>query len=220
MLAGANDKPEGKQRLSSTERRAAIVRTAMNLFAQNGFRGTTTRELAAAVGVSEPVLYQHFPSKSDLYTAIVEQMVSDVAEGFRELLLLPNENVPEEEYFQQLGEQLLEWYLDGARNMRLLLFSALEGHELAQLWHSKATVHFAGAVEGYLKSRAERQGYEIGNATVAARAFIGMVSHYGMISSIFYCDSLEHQRKEIVRQFVQIYLNGIRGRRADGAAQR
>ena len=58
--------------MTATERRAAIIQAAMKLFSERGFRGTTTREIASAVGVSEPVLYQHFPSKGDLYTAIIE----------------------------------------------------------------------------------------------------------------------------------------------------
>src|SRR4051812_3607686 len=59
-------------RMSSDDRRAMILDTACSLFAQKGFRGTTTRELAAAVGVTEPVLYEHFKTKSDLYSAIIE----------------------------------------------------------------------------------------------------------------------------------------------------
>ena len=60
-------------RLSSQARRAAILDAAVRLFSEKGFRGVTTRELAAAVGVSEPVLYQHFETKRDLYHAIIEE---------------------------------------------------------------------------------------------------------------------------------------------------
>ena len=54
-------------KLSKADRRKAIVETAANLFAEVGFRGGTTRELAKRVGVTEPVLYEHFQTKSDLY---------------------------------------------------------------------------------------------------------------------------------------------------------
>jgi AcrR family transcriptional regulator len=46
-----------RQRLSKDQRRQAIVEAAAALFAERGFRGVTTRELAKAVGVTEPVLY-------------------------------------------------------------------------------------------------------------------------------------------------------------------
>ena len=58
-------------RLDGDERRRAIVMAAVPLFARNGFAGTTTRELAAAAGVSEALLFKHFPSKQSLYREIL-----------------------------------------------------------------------------------------------------------------------------------------------------
>src|SRR5216684_4335414 len=59
-------------RLDSDDRRRAIVTAAVPLFARNGFAGTTTRELAAAAGVSEALLFRHFPSKQLLYREILQ----------------------------------------------------------------------------------------------------------------------------------------------------
>ena len=59
-------------RLDSEERRRAIVATAMPLFARHGFAGTTTKEIARAAGVSEALVFQHFPSKAALYAQILE----------------------------------------------------------------------------------------------------------------------------------------------------
>ena len=58
-------------RLTADERRTAIVQVATKVFAENGFHGTTTRELAKAAGVSEALLYKHFPSKESLFSAIL-----------------------------------------------------------------------------------------------------------------------------------------------------
>jgi AcrR family transcriptional regulator len=58
-------------RLDNDERRKAIVTAAVPLFARKGFAGTTTRELAAAAGVSEALLFRHFPSKQSLYREIL-----------------------------------------------------------------------------------------------------------------------------------------------------
>jgi TetR/AcrR family transcriptional regulator, transcriptional repressor of aconitase len=57
-------------RLDGDERRKAIVRAAVPLFARKGFAGTTTRELAEAAGISEALLFKHFPSKQLLYREI------------------------------------------------------------------------------------------------------------------------------------------------------
>src|SRR4029450_7466050 len=59
-------------RLSPEERRQAIADAVRGVFADKGFDGTTTRELAKATGVSEALLYKHFPSKESLYAAMLE----------------------------------------------------------------------------------------------------------------------------------------------------
>jgi len=58
------------RKMSGEERRTAIIKAVQHLFAYKGFAGTTTRELAEAAGVSEALLYRHFPTKEALFTAI------------------------------------------------------------------------------------------------------------------------------------------------------
>ncbi len=57
-------------KLSSEERRTAIIKAVRGVFAEKGFEGTTTRELAEAAGVSEALLFKHFPTKESLFTAM------------------------------------------------------------------------------------------------------------------------------------------------------
>ena len=57
-------------KLSSEERRAAIISAVRKVFAERGFHGTTTRALASAAGVSEALLFKHFPNKEALYSAM------------------------------------------------------------------------------------------------------------------------------------------------------
>jgi AcrR family transcriptional regulator len=65
-------------RLSADERRAQLERIAGQLFAENGYHGVSMEQLADAAGVSKPVLYQHFPSKRDLYLALVRDAVREM----------------------------------------------------------------------------------------------------------------------------------------------
>ena len=58
-------------RFDGDERRKAIVAAAVPLFARKGFAGTTTKELAEAAGISEALLFRHFPSKKHLYGEIL-----------------------------------------------------------------------------------------------------------------------------------------------------
>jgi AcrR family transcriptional regulator len=54
-------------RLSAEERRAAVLETACRVFSKASYHGATTAEIARESGVTEPVLYRHFPSKRELY---------------------------------------------------------------------------------------------------------------------------------------------------------
>jgi AcrR family transcriptional regulator len=57
-------------RLSSEERKADIIKAVRQAFAEKGFHGTTTKELARAAGVSEALLFKHFPNKESLFAAM------------------------------------------------------------------------------------------------------------------------------------------------------
>src|SRR5437762_3173770 len=76
-------------RLDSDERRQAIVDTAVPLFARKGFAGTTTRELAEAAGISEALLFRHFPSKHLLYREILQQVGCQGDPALEQLASLP-----------------------------------------------------------------------------------------------------------------------------------
>lgn len=64
--------PAGPRRLPAAERREAIVRAAVRVFSSSSYAGATTAEIAREAGVSEPVLYRHFASKRDLWTACLD----------------------------------------------------------------------------------------------------------------------------------------------------
>src|SRR5438445_2728486 len=76
-------------RLSAEERRQAIADAVRGVFVKKGFDGTTTRELAKAAGVSEALLYRHFPSKEAMYEAMSQScMTGRMAEEYKTILSL------------------------------------------------------------------------------------------------------------------------------------
>jgi len=60
-------------RMPAAERRQGLIDTALSMFAEGSYRGTTTAEIAHEAGVSEPILYRHFASKRDLYLACIDE---------------------------------------------------------------------------------------------------------------------------------------------------
>lgn len=60
-------------RLPASVRRLQLLDTAAALFAERGYFGATTAELAKAAGVTEPIIYRHFHSKKELFIAIINR---------------------------------------------------------------------------------------------------------------------------------------------------
>lgn len=73
-------------RMNAIDRRMQLLEASISCFAEFGYQGTTTARLARASRVSEPVLYQHFPSKRDLFVALVEEVGREVLREWRKAI--------------------------------------------------------------------------------------------------------------------------------------
>jgi AcrR family transcriptional regulator len=195
--------------MSSAERKAAIVQAAFEMFSNKGFKGTTTRELAAAVGVSEPVLYQHFATKAELYAAIVDHMLERVSTSFEASMGKMTFDEAPRVFLQVLGEQVMRWFVEETQYIRLLLFSALEGHGLSEIWHERATAELLRMVMEYLGHQAKRGVLRIENPELSARVFTNMVAHHGMVVAIFQRPLQGVTHEEYVRDCVETFLRGV-----------
>lgn len=69
------------QRLSADARREQILDVAIDVFGRAGYYGASMNDIAEAAGVTKPVLYQHFDSKSDLYSALLGEVGSRMLEA-------------------------------------------------------------------------------------------------------------------------------------------
>jgi len=61
------------QRVTGTERRKQIIWVATELFARQGFKATTTRQIAQQARINEAIIFRHFPHKEDLDWTIIDQ---------------------------------------------------------------------------------------------------------------------------------------------------
>ena len=70
------------RRLPADERRRTIVQAALRVFSSGSYAGSTTAEIAREAGVSEPLIYRHFPSKRDLWAACLDAAWEEFREAF------------------------------------------------------------------------------------------------------------------------------------------
>jgi AcrR family transcriptional regulator len=198
-------------RLSHQARRAAILEAAVRLFSEKGFRGVTTRELAAAVGVSEPVLYQHFETKRDLYRAIIEERAiyagCRIPERFGEGW---GDRTDDRQLLIELANGIIDWHKNDPAYARLLIFSGLEHHELSQMFIERYATAFQAGLASFFERRiAERKFRDIDPA-IAAHSFIGLAANYGMSCAVFQRATIDLPQQRAVDGFVDIFLEGIK----------
>jgi TetR/AcrR family transcriptional regulator len=135
-------------------RRAQLLDVAATLFSQRGFAGTTTRQIAAAVGTSETVLFRHFPTKENLYAAILERWAptAELDRWLADLRALADTG-DDEALFRAVVTAILESYRRDPVHHRLMLFAALEDHALARIALVKYTVPISSFLREYVARR-------------------------------------------------------------------
>ncbi len=73
-------------RMRAPQRRRQLLEVAAKLFAARGYRGTTTADLAADAGVTEPILYRHFENKLDMFVTLIGEISKEVIRAWQEAL--------------------------------------------------------------------------------------------------------------------------------------
>src|SRR5580704_9575920 len=111
--------------MSAIDRRQQLLETALDIFSRKGFEGATTKEIAAAAGVTEAVIFRHFPSKQALYEAILDQEiqtgeVQSCIAGYRACM----ERNDDEGLIRSLAEMIFRGSHRDQRCGRVLLFAA------------------------------------------------------------------------------------------------
>lgn len=197
-------------RLSKADRRQAIVDTAAQLFAEVGFRGGTTRELAKRCGVSEPVLYEHFQTKSDLYAAIIDASSRHGFEEGREALDRLATGNDAHAFFSRLANLIVEFQAKHPNYLRLILFSALEKHELSENFFECQGRVIHRIVTDFIKRQTAEGAFRPVDAALAARSFMGMVLHYSLFDQHFGFKLVRASRKRAIDSMVDIFLHGLK----------
>lgn len=196
----------------SKDRRADILNAASELFAQRGFRGTTTRDLASHAGVNEAIIFRHFKTKQDLYSAILDSKACEHRQSGCEDMQRLTETGDDSEVFLSVARQALKNLLeDDARFFRLLLYSGLEGHELTEMFYASYVRPGREALAAYIQKRIDEGAFQAVDANLAARAFMGMFVSYALGRAVFRFQHLPQVEPEAaLDSFVSIFLSGIK----------
>jgi AcrR family transcriptional regulator len=204
----------------------------MRLFSERGFRGTTTKEIAQAAGVSEAIIFRHFATKEDLYSAIIDLKSCD---GFAAGLAAPagadHTNCPQvvekvrgrvaeamaarddRAAFEGIALAMMEHHQSDHEMLRLLLYSALEGHQLAQIFWDKNVRVLYEFMGGYIRERQREGAFRGADPLLVVRSFTGAVIHHSLNNILWERDPARRiinvPNEHAAREFTEILLRGV-----------
>jgi AcrR family transcriptional regulator len=196
-------------KVPSTERRAQILRVATRLFARQGFNGTTTREIAERVGVKETILFRLFPSKRELYWAVIDEKTRALS-GRKLLESQLASGRDERTMFATIARDILERNTKDSTLTRLLLFSGLEAHGLSERFFQTYIAEYYEVLAGYVRRRIREGVYRPADPMLSARGFLGMVFNYFLIQELF--GARRHHKFDIrhaSQTLTDIWLDGM-----------
>ena len=196
-------------RVPAEDRRLQIIEIARELFASHGYEGTTTRELAEKIGINEALLFRHFPSKEELYWAVLLHMIDTrgTKDRLREHI---RSGLTDRETFTAVAQDILN---RSVQLTRLLFYSVLEKHELSERFFSTHVVAYHEILADYIRSGIKSGRFRDIDPLLAARAFIGMFSYHFQIQELFGGKTVQHfEAPEVIARLVDIWLEGMKPR--------
>jgi AcrR family transcriptional regulator len=191
--------------------RRQILKTAIRLFAQKGFRGTTTREIALAAGVNEVTIFRHFASKQELYSAILE-VKSNEAGLTSWLVDLAKfaERRDDSGLFNLTARNILSHYKRDADLLSLRLYSSLEGHELARKYRESQICPLFRFLRDYVVMRQKEGAFHPCNPDIAVQAFLGAVYNHAVCLHFSEVDFIHLTEEETAAEFTEVFLRSMR----------
>ena len=207
MIVGAKS---ASPRMRAEDRRQQIVEVASELFSQRGFNGVTTKEIADRAGVSPAIIFRHFSSKEAIYSAILDHKLKQAAERIRERLQDAAGRKDDRAFFGALAFDLLDLYSKDPSLIRLLLFSALEGHDLSRMFYKTMSRQIRDHVRAYIKQRIADGAFRQLDPVASSRVFLGMVAHHAQVVALYPYDDVKISNRQMADYFVEIFLDGAR----------
>jgi AcrR family transcriptional regulator len=197
-------------RFSAADRREQILEVAAGLFAQQGFQGTTTKQIAERAGVTEALIFRHFPTKDELYWAVIQSKIKGASSPRERLAAKLQASGPDADVLSGVAADILERRAKDQTLSRLLLYSALENHRLShRFFRTYAASHYE-LLADFIRRRIAEGGFRPVDPVLAARGFLGMVIYHSWAQELF--GGKRYQKfsvQQVSETLVEIWLRGM-----------
>ena len=200
--------------MQGTDRRQQLIETALDVFSRKGFDGATTKEIAVEAGVTEAIIFRHFPTKQALYSAVV-MAKRDPAEVEAWIASVKSfvERNDDAGLFREIARVILACYRDDPRHERVMLYAALEGHLQTLVEHRRFSLPIMKLLTDYVARRQREGALKPGPPKAVILAIAGMASHFAMVTGLFGFET-GVKDDEMVDAFVNILMDGVRAKKS------
>jgi len=155
-------------RLSRAARRAELTAAAREIFVAVGYHAAGMDDIAERAGVSKPVLYQHFPSKLELYTALLEESAAEIVGMVRTAIASTDDN---DERVKRAVEAYFTFVADNRQAYRLIFESDLRGQVEVERMVDRAT---EGCIDAITDIITKDTGADPERARLLASGLVGL----------------------------------------------
>src|ERR1044071_3625905 len=204
-------------RLSQQDRRRVIIEEAIKLFAEKGFHAST-RELAQRMGVTQPLLFQHFPNKDALIQAICDTWFERMSSrNWVELL---------GDQKQDLRSRLIDFFFFYATTIydynwiRIYMFAGLEGGSFNRFYINKLTEPLLREIAAQIRAElgiARHMAKDVTDAEIELLWILHGGLYYSAIrKQIYGMKSNDLDLRELIAHSVDAILAGMRELLAGG----
>ena len=202
--------PLRKSRMPADDRHRQLLRSAIDCFARNGFGGTKTKDIAAAAGVSEAILFRHFATKDDLYHAILDMKEDqEAANSSKREVEECAARRDDAGVFSAVTREIFASFQEDAAFHRLILYALLEGHLMASLFHKRLGSRRRDFLRRYVVLRQSEGAFRQCDPEMALMFAVGTVIHFAMGKYLFGMKKPAMPDEAVIRQLVEFILAGL-----------
>ena len=164
---------------------------ATRLFAERGFAGTTTWEIARTAGVTEAVIFKHFSRKEDLYTAILEEKAREAGtERWVTELQTAEASGDDRRVLRRLMTLIMDHSRQDPEFLRLMLHAALDHRQLMREFRDRHLAPLFHELARFIEAGQRAGRFRSGDPHVLARVLLAVPSYDAMLESLLGGDTL------------------------------
>ncbi|MEW9266879.1 TetR/AcrR family transcriptional regulator [Kineococcus endophyticus] len=188
--------------MTGGERREQLIGVGRSLFASKGVEGTTVEEIAAAAGVSKPVVYEHFGGKEGLYAVVVDREIAALLGAITRAL--SGRGSPRT-LLERATIALLDYIEFSTEGFRILVRDSPATQPTGTF--ASLISDIARQVEHLLVDAFAARGYAPERSGMYAQMLVGMVAMTGQ----WWLDTREPAKEEVAAHLVNLAWNGLTG---------